>query len=274
MRILIINKDSSQIKEALQISAQIAKHPDNKDIALTIFIYLKKFSDSKAESILTKIKMQLDSFDLKAKAQICHSLSEISLEAQQNDYDLVISLESRNSKPKPILKAPMPLRIERHVPSSVLILKGTCQPLKRILLCDSGADTFQSVIDFTIQFLDLLGGEHDITVLHVMSQISAGPGVRGKELRATAKELIQRQTPEGKLLKNDLEELDQPDFYPTAKIRHGIIIDEIVAEANTSNYDLVVIGTHQKEGWKSFLLENIAEKIIKKINQSVLVVKF
>ena len=273
MRILITTKDLSQIEEALQISTQIANHADQEAVELTILAYSRKINGSRAKSILPKIQKQLDRFNLKANAEICYSIPEIIIKVQQNDYDLVILVESCDFKQKPILKDPIPLRVEKHASCPVLILKGTCHPVRKILLCDSGADTFQSVMNFTIRLLDLLGGEHDITVLHVMSQISAGPGVPGKQLRATAKELIKRQTPEGKLLENDLEELDQPNIHPTARVRHGLVVEEIVAEANTGNYDLVVIGAHQQEGWQSFLLENIAEKIIKKIDQSVLVVK-
>ena len=39
---------------------------------------------------------------------------------------------------------------------------------------------------FTTRLAEWLGGEEEVTVLHVMSQLSAGPGVRGQQLRAEA----------------------------------------------------------------------------------------
>jgi len=273
MDILVTTKDSTQIEEALRISAQIVQQADKEEIQLTIFTYLKRSDATEAKTLLADIHKKIGDYDLQAEAHIGLSIADIVQESKKEKYDLVILVESCHSREKTSMRGPMSLRIAKSTPNSILILQESCTPLNRILLCDSGAETFQSVLDFTTKLLGLLPGEHNITVLHVMSQISAGPGISGKELRAEAEELIEEQTPEGKLLQNDLEELDQPGIHPSPKVRHGLVVEEITAEANSEDYDLVVIGAPQQEGWQRFLLENITEKIIKKIDRSVLVVK-
>ena len=55
--------------------------------------------------------------------------------------------------------------------------------------------------------------------------------------------------------------------------RHGLVVDEILAEAEKGDYDLVVIGAHPRQGWQGYLLDNLAHKILTKINLPVLVVK-
>jgi nucleotide-binding universal stress UspA family protein len=119
----------------------------------------------------------------------------------------------------------------------------------------------------------LLEGEEEITVLHVMSQISAGPGVRGKQLRASAEELIQEHAPEGELLALDLQILGKPGITARPKVRHGLVLDEILDEAHTGDYDLVVIGAHASAGWQALLLDDLARRIIRDLDRPALVVR-
>ena len=273
MRILITTKDSTGIEEALRISAQITRQADKRDIQLAIMAYLKRRKSSDTKAFLSSIEKKISDHGLEAEVHIGLSLADIIREVKKEKYDLVMMVESCSQGADSGTRSSLPLQIEKNVPSSVLLLQGSCAPINRVLLCDSGAESFQLVMDFTTELLSLFPGDHDITVLHVMSQISAGPGVSGKQLRAEAEELIEKQTPEGRLLQNDLKELDHPGLHAIPKIRHGLVVEEIIAETNSGDYDLVVIGAHQQEGWQRFLLENIAQKIIKKIDRSVLVVK-
>ena len=144
--------------------------------------------------------------------------------------------------------------------------------VKRILLCDSGAEN-PLLNRMTLQLTGLLEGEEEVTVLHVMSQISAWPGVQGKQLRAEAKELIEAHTPEGQVLEEDMRALGQPGIHVIAKVRHGLVVDEILAEARSGDYDLVVIGAHRGEGWQRLFLDDLAHKILVGADRPVLVVR-
>jgi nucleotide-binding universal stress UspA family protein len=106
-----------------------------------------------------------------------------------------------------------------------------------------------------------------------MSQISAGPGVQGELLRADAEELISARAPEGELLKRDTALLNQRGIQPHTKVRHGLVVDEILAEANGQDYDLVVIGMHAAKGWSRYLLEDITTKVVEGIGRPVLVMR-
>jgi nucleotide-binding universal stress UspA family protein len=109
-------------------------------------------------------------------------------------------------------------------------------------------------------------------VLHVMSQIAAAPGVPGWELRADANELIQKHTPEGSLLEDDLARLAQLNVRLEAKVRHGLVVREILAEARSGDYDLVAIGAHRNKGWERYLLDDLAHDIIRHAEWPLLVV--
>jgi len=111
-----------------------------------------------------------------------------------------------------------------------------------------------------------------VTVLHVMSQMSARPGVRGTQLRADAQELMQEHTPEGELLEADVQMLTLPGVRCSAAVRHGLVVDEIVAQARDGDHDLVMIGAHRAPGWQRFLLDDLTSHIVRQVDRPVLVV--
>jgi nucleotide-binding universal stress UspA family protein len=140
-------------------------------------------------------------------------------------------------------------------------------------LCDSGVEDSSVVQKFKIRFAELLDGEEDITVLHIMSQISAGPGIRGQQLRSETDELIKAHTPEGDLLNRDVETLTKLGVHTTPKVRHGLVVNEILSEARSGDYDLVVIGANASKGWGHYLLDDLMHKILVQMDRPVLVVR-
>lgn len=83
--------------------------------------------------------------------------------------------------------------------------------------------------------------------------------------------MIQAQTSEGDVLAYDLKTLRAAGATTRPKIRHGLVVEEILDEVGSENYDLVVIGRHRQEGWERLLLEDLAHEIITKVDRPVLV---
>jgi nucleotide-binding universal stress UspA family protein len=157
-------------------------------------------------------------------------------------------------------------------PCSVLVVKGPYRSIRKVLLCDSGVEGSSLPGRYVVRYVDLSEQEEEVTILHVMSQISAGPGIKGRLLRAEAEDLIQENTPEGRVLERNIEVLKQPLIRAYPKIRHGFVVDEILDEAKAGDYDLVMIGAHRREGWWGLLLDDLAQKIILQIDRSILIV--
>jgi nucleotide-binding universal stress UspA family protein len=97
--------------------------------------------------------------------------------------------------------------------------------------------------------------------------------VEGKPLRANVEELIENTTPEGMLLEHDIGALERLGIHVRAEVRHGLVVDEILSEAQRGNYNLVVIGAYRGEGWQRILLDDLAHKIIVQSDRPVLVVR-
>jgi hypothetical protein len=85
-----------------------------------------------------------------------------------------------------------------------LIAKETAVPLRRILICDSDVNAPLLLERFINRLPELLDQASAVTVLHVMSKISAMPNPtesEGEQLQSTAEVLIAGETPEGIILK-------------------------------------------------------------------------
>ena len=106
-----------------------------------------------------------------------------------------------------------------------------------------------------------------------MSQLSAAPSIQGEDLQYTAKQLIESGTPEGAFLEMDLDYLKPMDIELHAKVRHGLVIDEIVDEARSDDYDLVVIGVHRDTRLPRFLLNDLAHELVLDVVRAILVVR-
>jgi nucleotide-binding universal stress UspA family protein len=276
MQILVATGGSPHSGAALHFSTYImpAQHDEER---LTVLTVLKHETERpQADAILARADQVLKAVisNVQTKVRIGHPAEEIIREAEDGGYNLVIVGEKQHhGLVTRFLLGSTAERVVEHAPCPVIIAKGTIGPIRRILLCDSGIEQPSLLSRFTAQFGDLLKGGEEVIVLHVMSQMSAGPGVSGKQLRAEAEELIKTHAPEGQLLERDIQLLERLNVQPQPKVRHGLVVDEILAEARGGHYDLVVIGAHQGQGWRNILLDDLAHQIIAQMDRPVLVVR-
>ena len=273
MRILIATGGATHSDKAVQLGAQIA---GDADIAPTLLMVIKHEAEySRAEAILARAVFHtaLDKTDVRIRIRVGNPAKEIISEAGEGHYDLVIVGSRPTHKLLTRLLGTTIEWVVSHATCPVLIAKGNLRPLRRILLCVSGASTPSQQTLFTARLVSQLDELYAITVLHVMSQISAGPTASDEwQLYAGAAQLIQENEPEGKLLQQDIRLLEKSRVRVQPCIRHGSVVDEILAEAQDGSYDLIVIGAHQSRGWHRFLLDDLAHQIVVQADRPVLVV--
>jgi nucleotide-binding universal stress UspA family protein len=287
MRILLTVDGSSHSEVTLRFGAQMAASADEPATVLTVARH--ETDRQNAARILERAQGLLapEVPEVQLRVRVGYPAAEIVREAEEGRYGLVVVGErpDRNLMRR-VLRGSTALRVVEHAPCPVVVAKGKVGPIQRILLCASGAETLgavprraaantgSSVLSrFTAQLTDLLRGEEEIVVLHVMSQMSAGPGVRGQQLRAEVEELIESHTPEGELLVRDLRTLNRPGVNARPKVRHGLVVDEILTESRVGDYDLVVIGAYRGAGWQRILLDDLAHQIVIQLDRPVLVVR-
>ncbi|MFW6183088.1 MAG: universal stress protein, partial [Chloroflexota bacterium] len=71
----------------------------------------------------------------------------------------------------------------------------------------------------------------------------------------------------------DLELLEKSPAHSEPKVRHGRVVDEILAESQCDDYDLIVIGARRAHGWQRLLLDDIAHQVIRDAQRPVLVMR-
>jgi nucleotide-binding universal stress UspA family protein len=297
VRVLTATNGSSRAEAALQLGAQIARQSHDPLTILTVIKHEANNTPVPVDTILARAReiVQPQFTEMCTRVRVGDPATEIVREAAEGNYDLVIVGErpTRNLVTRFLLGSTA-VRVVEHAPCPVIVAKGKIRPVQRILLCDSGRQdpsvglpstshpvtvsgtgcTGPSVLSrFTEIPVDLLNGVGEIVILHVMSQMSAGPGVRGKQLRSDTEELLEERAPEGELLRRDIERLENLGLRARARVRHGLVVEEILEEAQSGDYDLVVIGAYRGQGWQRILLDDLAHRIVVEMDRPVLVVR-
>lgn len=273
MRLLVATGGSAHSTLALQMSVQLAYLTQKAPTILTV---IRRQEDrQRAEEVQRQARAQFEAEGIEAQGIIRVGPIDLTIlhEVIDGGYDLLVLGDRQLHRLSTRLRGSVSERLARQAPCSVLIVKGSVGAIQRVLLCDSGVVEPPLRERFLAEGLGrLIAQDVEITVLHVMSQISAGPGINGAQLRADAEELIRSRSPEGELLEQDVRSFEQLGGRTRPKVRHGFVVDEILAEAREGDYDLVVIGAHREHGWQRFLLDDIAHEIITQVARNLLVI--
>ena len=295
MPVLVAIDGTWHTDAALHLAAQIALLHREPLIVLTVVKPRTDQGPLPPDEILTRISaMKLSGVpDVQTKVRYGPPAAKIVREAEEGNYALVVvgARQQRSSVGRRLLGSTA-IRVAEHAPGPVIVAKGTIRPIRQILLCDSGSmdptvglpsgssgtgvpgGEIPSVLGrFTELPIRLLSGAGEIVVMHVMSQMSAGPGVEGKQLRSDTEDLIKDGAPEGELLWRDIEALQRMGLRARAKVSRGLVVEEILEEAQRGDYDLVVIGAYRGQGWQRILLEDLAHRIVTGLDRPVLVVR-
>jgi nucleotide-binding universal stress UspA family protein len=207
------------------------------------------------------------------KTRIGRPWEEIVRESETGNYDLLMMGQRRSRPLLTRLRGIVTQKVVTETSLPVLIAKKEAVSLRCVLICDSGVRSPSLLQLFYDNLSKILTQAAEVTVLHVMSQILAAPGIDEQDLQASAEELIRSQTPEGVILAQDMEFLEELSLKAGVKIRHGLVIDEIVDEAKSESYDLVVIGTRRDSNMPRFLLDDLARELVLDVDRPILVVR-
>lgn len=274
MPILVATGGAAHSTVALTFGAHLAAVSQSE---LTVLTVVKREEERpKANAILESTRFVLTPLcpQYKQIVRIGHPAEEILAEAEETPYSmLVVGEKQHHGLLTRFILGSTALRVVEHAPCPVVVVKGQIGEVKRILLCDSGFSTDPLVDKVALQLPRLLDGAESLTVLHVMSQMSAGPGIDGHQLRADTGELIQEHAVEGELLAHDVNVLARTGHPAHPKVRHGRVVDEVLAEAREGDYDLVIIGAHRGSGWRRILLDDIAHQLVVNLDRPVLVAR-
>lgn len=272
MHLLIAIEGDEHSEQTIRLGVQLAG-PIGGEITL-LTVAERDGDRPQAEAILEEALAQISSepVTVTSKIVVGETAAEILSEAEAGNYDLlIIGMRPSHSFLKR-LQGLVSERVMAHAPCAVLIVKGEARPIRNILVCSSGAPGYKAPTRSMVDLAPLFSGDA-ITLLHVMSQISATPDApNGWQLQADAGELIEEATPEGQLLEERAAILRGAGYRVQPKVRHGLVVDEILEEACAGSHELVVIGAHGATGWRRHLLDDVARQIVSQVDTLVLIV--
>ena len=192
-------------------------------------------------------------------------------EIQSRHYELVILRESQAIGPIERLRRKEGLIIANKAPTSVLLVKQEQPKLERVLICTSGLEIAEPVLKMDAQLAQAVHAQ--ATLLYVAIPIPTMYTGLGK-IEETILDLLQSDTPVGQHLRNAAEILDRHNFEANLRVRHGEVVNEILAGARSGNYDLIILGASRSDfKLSSWLLGNVTRKIINRAHCQVLIVR-
>ncbi len=271
MKILMCTDGSRCAAEALRYGALIAR---KARCPITLLGVIERPEDEKkVKRMLERTSNALceDVPDIETKIRHGHAAEEILRETEEEEYDLVIAGSRGRRGITRFLLGSTAARLARYSQTSLLIVKGRREGLRKILVCTAGAECGEKDTELAGRIGALTGAS--ITILHVMSQLPLTPEAKMTDLEHTTEALLNSEAREGVHLRRDLQILQELEVSGEAKIRHGLVVEEILDEAKQGDYDLIVVGAHIASGLGRFVLSNTTEDILLNSDRPVLVVR-
>ena len=278
MRILMASDGSECARRAARYGCQIAVAAEAEVTLLGVVE--RPPSEARRKASLESLQQELaDDLRCQAVLKLRHgnAAEQVVAETHETPYHLVV-IGSRGRRGwRELLMGSTTERLVHTLTVPLLIFTGPERGIRRILICTSGLKPAENDAVVGGTLARLAGAE--ATVLHVMSQVPLVPAAKIDDLERDAAELMESGTREGRHLRRMLDILlARGAKQPRAKIRRGLVLDEILAEAEDGDYDLIVIGAHyvpKDQSWRELrqlLQENLTADIVRRTRRPVLVV--
>ncbi len=271
IRMLLYSDGSTLGGQALVLGQRIAKAMANAvdilDIAMTPD--QEDVSSQEVEAAADELEANDISVTIYRRPGVMGQ--ELLEQADANDYDLIVIGSRGRRGIKRLLTGSRACTILGGVTTSVLVVKGQeRRKIRHMLACSAGGPTSKKTIRFAARLARAL--EASVTLLHVMSQVALEESAQGADLEAEAEELMEREAREGVHLEDMLEILNDENVEAQALVRHGLVVDEIVAEAKKGRFDLLVIGAHTTPDIGGLLFSDLSQQIMLAANRPILIV--
>lgn len=194
----------------------------------------------------------------------------ILAEMEKGGYDLLVLSRIGKSILAALATGSVTRYMIERTQKALLVVKGECDELQNLLICTGGREIAEPVIRNGARLAQAVQAR--VTLLHVASAVPSMYTGMG-EIEETLDELIQTDTPLAQHLRWCAKLLDSYDLNANLELRHGVVANEILREAQLSGYDLIVIGAHIiSRPWRELMMDNVAHQVIERAQCPVLMV--
>ncbi len=269
MNILLFVADEPVPEAAVSLAGYLAELTDS---AVTLLFVAREGPDDPDESSsLAQVIEKLPGVDVDVHLHHGRATGRLVEEARDETYDLIVMAMRQISHLRRRLTGSRSRSVLRRGSHSVLIAKQDDPELKRILICTSGAEIAENMIEVGARLAQIVGAQ--VTLLHVGSSFPRMYSGLPK-IHESLAELMETDTPLAHHLHRATEILSSHELSYELLLRRGVVADEIVQESLEGDYDLIVTGASAPGGQlQALLLGEIAWEVVQQAACHVLVVK-
>ncbi|MDX1534523.1 MAG: universal stress protein [Thermoplasmata archaeon] len=190
---------------------------------------------------------------------------EILSRLQPRTYRLVVLRFRGRRGLKKVFPRSEILSILRHGKVSFLVLQRQRREVpKQVLVCTGGSIYAQQAAEFGARLLGPFGVE--ATVLYVAE-------TRPKPVISQGRDELELDPPMARAMARARKPFDRAGLETGEKVRYGKVVDQILVEAATGRYDLIVVGSHGESGIRHLFLGSVPEELVKRAHIPLLVVR-
>ena len=271
IRVLLYSDGSEVGSQALKLGRRIARALANAVDILAIARTVEREEVSSKEIEATVSELEAADISVAVYRRPGTLGQELLEQADAKDYDLIVIGSEGRRGIRRLLAGSRACSILGGAATSVLVVKGRERKrIAHILACSAAGPASEETIQFAARLARAL--EASVTLLHVMSQIALEESAKGADLEAGAAELIEGEAREGAHLEAMLEILEDAGIEAEAVVRHGLVVDEIIAEAREGQFDMLVIGAHTTPDIVGLLSIDLAQQIMLTVDRPILIV--
>jgi nucleotide-binding universal stress UspA family protein len=196
---------------------------------------------------------------------------EIVRQTQTTVYDLVVIGAERRGAQEFFLPSTKAYAITEAIAPPVLVVPVERPAVKKILICTGGGAYIENAVRFTSKLAKDLSAE--ITLLNVIPQPPAMHGTIFRRQEDVAA-LLNSNSALARNLRTEKEIIEGAGVPGVVQIRHGIVIQQILAEVERCDYDLVVSGSWPvRDAWRNYAIGNVTREIVNRTDRPVLVIR-
>jgi nucleotide-binding universal stress UspA family protein len=198
-------------------------------------------------------------------------IRQILAEVTSNEYDLVIIGARRKGDGGLYWRPEKTYEVIKAVPPPVLVAIGTCDRLKKILVCTGGKKYIDDAVQVAGEIAKCVDGM--VTLLHVMAE---PPAIYADlvRLEEDVGRLLASDSELGRNLRAQKESLEKLGLNVAVRVRHGLALDQIFAEVREGEHDLIVTGTSQSRGpLRHYIMGDLTRGILNRADCPVLVAR-
>src|SRR5438477_9357045 len=199
------------------------------------------------------------------------AVRQIANETAKAKYDLVIIGARKTGSTGLHWRTEKTYEVIKSISPPVLVAMGEWAQLKRFLVCTGGKEFIEEVLELTGKLAAAVGAS--VTLLQVMAE---PPAIYADlvRLEEDITRLLESNSELGINLRSQKQDLEKLGVPTEVHVRHGIVVDQVFAEARANNYDLIVTGSSQARGMlRHYIMGDLTRSILNHANCPVLVAR-